>query len=259
MASEHDHQQCIEGVSFKCMHSKEAIQMLLSHAPLRYSIKELSQLTGFHRNTIRPAVKELTDKEVISNFGTSQYFSQSISEHFRNLAKSIYSIDDGLSEDTKQSILRTFGRNLVQENLKKVISEEYMQHFNHSILTEALLHLKMSYPFADVTNTPDGSGQDNIRVNVKFELLREYDTGNELDLKISPCLCQGETNQRYMCEMVAGAIEGGILSACQSEPKEVVHNGSGINGNGQYCQYYIKVDKEMNDPHIKAAEELDLI
>jgi len=233
--------------------------MLLSHAPLRYSIKELSDLTGFHRNTIRPAVKELGGKNLIANFGNSQYYSSTISEHFRLLGKSLYELDLGFDEQTKLAMLRQFGKNLVQNNLDQVIDENYATHFNHSKIAEALLHLKLSYPFADVTSK-DTTGKNEISIDISFEVdTNRYDSDKEMDLHIYPCLCQGDSGQSYLCEMVAGALEGGIISACRAEPMEVVHLGPSQDEEGKFCRYYIRVAEGLNDPDIRAAEEYDLI
>jgi len=242
------------------MHSGEVIQMLLSHAPLRYSIKELSDLTGFHRNTIRPAVKELTEKDELSNFGNSQYYSNTISEHYRILGRSLYDLDLGFDDNTKLNVLRQFGRNLVVKNLNRVINEEYTDHFNHTTIGEALLHLKLSYPFADVTSTISNENTSDMKIDVTFEVeTNHYETDKEMDLHIYPCLCRGDTSQSFLCEMVAGALEGGIISACQAEPLEVLHLGNAEDELGKYCRFYIRVAEGFNDPDIKAAEEYNLI
>lgn len=268
MSSDKDSCKARTGISFKCMHSSEAIQMLLSHAPLRFSIKEISGMIDFHRNTVRPAVRDLLNRDQIHQFGKSSYYGKTVSEHYRDIARSIYNAPiRGMTESMKKDLLRATGRNLVMQNLAGIVDENYTEQFDHDNLVEAMLHLKMSYPFTDmeiITETKEtrrGTKEvEVVRPDLTFHVNPDkYESDDEVDLTISPCLCMGEEKLSYVCEMVTGALEGGISSACNAEVRAVEHLHCSDQSNDDEensCTYYIhaSLTPEEQQLSIKAKE-----
>lgn len=236
------------------MHSKEAVSMLLSHAPHRLSIKEIAGITNYHRNTVRPAIKELLAEQKINSMGDGNntvYYIDSITGHYRRIAKTIYQLDlSHLTDNMKLDIIRGVGYNMVKNSLQEVEIHADQIKDNHNSLIEALIHVKMAYPFTDLKYDSSDSNRGSV---VQSALNFDIPDGNfdqtNFNLNISPCLCGGDSESYYACEMVAGALEGAIEGACgvNAEVKPVDNGVSEVYGN--YCTYNIQ------SPGFKSKEE----
>jgi hypothetical protein len=227
------------------MHSKEAVSMLLSHAPHRLSIKEIAGITNYHRNTVRPAIKELLFENKINSMGDGNntiYYMDSITDHYRRIAQTIYQLElSHLTDKMKLDIIRGVGYNMVNNSLKELEIHADQIKENHDSLIEALIHVKMAYPFTDLKyDTNDSSRGSVVQSALNFEIPDgDFDQTN-FNLNISPCLCGGDSESYYACEMVAGALEGAIEGACgvKAEVKPIDNGLSEVYG--KYCTYNIK-------------------
>jgi hypothetical protein len=229
----------------RCMHSKEAVSMLLSHAPHRLSIKEIAGITNYHRNTVRPAIKELLTEEKIHAMGDGNntiYYIDSITSHYRRIARTIYELElNHLTDKIKLDILRGIGYNMVKDILDELdIHAEQIKN-NHDSLIEALIHVKMAYPFTDLKyETSDSGTGTSVSSALEFDIPDGEFDQTDFNLNVSPCLCAGNKENFYACEMVAGALTGAIEGACGINA-EVQPIGNGTSEEyGDFCTYNIK-------------------
>jgi hypothetical protein len=231
-----------------CCHSSEAILLILSRTPWRLSIKELSDITRFHRNTLRPTLYALKDQNKIQSTGdskSSQYYYGGITDFYRRQAKAIDALD--LPVDQIKAIAKNIGYNLVKNTLEEALEEG--PEFKHDSLYEAVLHIKMAYPFSDIIIGKDGKVKSGTAFTAT-SLSGDFDINkispNDFNLRIHACLCDGNDDDHISCAMVIGALQGAIEGACGTRA-EVKWNGKGKDTKyGIYCQY--RITSEMNIP-----------
>jgi len=250
MTSTDDHGSCKKGKTFRCMHSDEAIKMLLANNPTRYSIKEIATLTNFHRNTTKKAIDRLDELKSIGSGNYTNYYLRSITDHYRIIIDAIAS--STLLSDTTgvERLFEKFGYNMVENNLNEIITKEYTEQFTHDTIVESLLHLKMSYPFVDLEEDEQGE----LKTSVDFHIEELNDAENEVILRINPCLCQGDANENY-CNVVIGALKAGLELACQMYNDEVTHEARSEQG----CLYRLKGLRKAEDELIPISENEQIL
>jgi hypothetical protein len=250
MASSKDekHQCSNEEDKLRCCHSSEAILLILSRTPWRLSIKELSEITRFHRNTLRPTLKELKRENKIKSSGdskSSMYYYGGVVDFYRRQARAIEGLD--LPEDQISEIAKKLGYNLVINTLNEALDQG--PEFRHGSLFEALLHIKMAYPFSDIILSDNGKARSSITFTTAEEKEGKDIDPTDFNLRVHECLCGGNKDDHVSCAMVVGALEGAIEGACGVQA-EVTWNGSGVDSNfGKFCQYRIVSKFTIPDTH----------
>lgn len=226
-----------------CCHSSEALLLLLSRTPWRLSIKELSEITHFHRNTIRPTLKFLKDEGKIKSIGENKnqmYYYGGVIEFYRRMAKSLDELD--LPTETIHKLAEQFSYNLVKETLSDALEDG--PEFTHESLYEALVHIKMAYPFSDIKieryEDDDGNSKTRTIPTTIFTVPHEEDNfdPSDFNLRVHSCLCRGEKDFKTSCNMVIGALKGAIEGSTRVKAK-VEWIQSGNNENGQFCEYRV--------------------
>ncbi|MHA2249725.1 MAG: hypothetical protein ACXAD7_05155 [Candidatus Kariarchaeaceae archaeon] len=220
----------------KCCHSSEAILLILSRTPWRLSIKELSEITRFHRNTIRPTLKKLLDDKNVKIKSTgdsksSLYYYGGVVDFYRRQSKAISDLD--LPENQIKDIAKNIGFNIVKNTLEEALVDG--PEFRHNSLFEALLHIKMAYPFSDIT--VDESGR--ARASTVFTVADQITNPADFNLRIHSCLCGGNQDDHVSCEMVMGALEGAIEGACGVQATVKLHGSGDDEKHGPFCEYQI--------------------
>ncbi len=223
-----------------CCHSKEAIILTLSRTPWRLSIKELSDITHFHRNTLRPTLKKLLEdnKNKIKTTGDTKsghYYYGGITDFYRRQARAIEELD--LPSDQIGKIASDIGYNLVKNTLKEALKNG--PQFRHNSLYEAILHIKMAYPFSDFIWSETGRVQSGtvFRAN---SLDNETEINpHDFNLRIHSCLCNGDKEDHISCSLVIGALKGAIVGTCGVDANVKWNNAGNDPKYGTYCQYQI--------------------
>lgn len=228
----------------KCSHPENAIVMLLSHAPQRLTITEISSLTGYHRNTVRPALKRLVADGKIKFMGKGNhtvYYRESVTDQYHRIAKMILDMDmPELDYIKRTQILRKMGKQMVIDSIQDIMAEKHDPE--KMSVRDSLAHLKMSYPFNDLIHTPDG-----IMSTVEFKIDGAEQLGQfkEIRLQVGPCLCGGNSDNDFACLMVEGALEGGIVATVGYEPHKVEKSGLNGDSNEDYCTFLIQLKQDF--------------
>ena len=209
--------------------------MYLSRNPNRYTIKELATLTAFHRNTTKKAISRMDDILSMGSGNYTSYYMRSMTDHYRTIGKALKLIfeTEGHNNQELRDKLRAFGYALVKSNLEEIIDETYIDQYNHDNLFESLIHLKLSYPFEDLIEITDNDGETHLQSSVRLDFDKR---GNTRLLKVDQCLCRGEVETGYLCEMVAGALQAGLHFACQQFSSRITHIKCHPDG---WCMYEI--------------------
>lgn len=248
-----------------CCHSAESILLLLSKSPWPYTIKEISDLTNLHRNTIRESLRKLRDSGVINSlgvknpsdktkkqYGIDQYFYESTTDHYRSLARSLSNLD--FTNPIKKEIATKIGFQLVKDRLEVIFSKLNLldnfaeSRFTHVNLEHALLHLKMAYPFSDLSLDVENRLILDTKFKIKSIDSSEENQENRFNLKLNPCLCNGQQEYYLACHMVEGALKGIIQSAIGMEA-DIEWDSTGHDSDGQFCAYTISTHGIHSKPN----------
>lgn len=219
------------------MTSDEAIRIFLSRNPVKFTISDIASALGYHRNTTKKAIKRIDDVSFIGSGNYTNYFIKSMMDHYREIGEAVKVAYDSnpLNEPLKFfEHIRAFGYALVKENLEATITDEYVENYNHEKLEDSLIHLKMSYPFENIIEVKQEDGSTEIRSSVKFYLVRDGLPGTTL--RVDPCLCLGNMDEAYLCEMAAGGLQAGLNFACQMFDTKIIHIECDVEGS---CNFQI--------------------
>lgn len=231
-----------------CTHSSETLLLLLSRSLWPLTIKEMAELSGLHRNTIRGTLKGLMgtkikaigvkkEGEKTKNTKIDQYYYSGVNDFYRSIAGAIEKLP--VSQELKTQIAQNLAYNLVNDRLKKALDNE--KHQAHAVPHEALLHIKMAYPFTDV----DVDNHGNMYSKTKF--VRRANKGklkpDDFNLRVHGCLCNNDEALHLPCHMVIGALEGAFEGSIgfKTVVKWVT---SGVDDRaGNYCEYNIRLEE----------------
>ncbi|OLS26168.1 MAG: hypothetical protein HeimC2_16600 [Candidatus Heimdallarchaeota archaeon LC_2] len=232
-----------------CSHSSETLLLLLSRSLWPLTIKEISELSGLHRNTIRGTLKGLMGTKIkaigvkkegenTKNTKIDQYYYSGINDFYRSIAVAIEKLP--ISHDLKGQIAENLAFNLVNDRLKDAFSNRDRE-FSHAYPLEALLHVKIAYPFTDIDRDKDGK----VYAKTKFKLRanKGKKKPDNFNLRLHSCLCDGNKDFHLPCHMVIGALEGAFQGSTGFKTK-VKWVTAGVDDRaGSFCEYNITLEE----------------
>ncbi|MCH8906595.1 MAG: hypothetical protein IH840_05860 [Candidatus Heimdallarchaeota archaeon] len=230
-----------------CCHSSEAVLLLLSQFPQKFSIKEISELTNFHRNTLSSTIKTLVIKGKLRRFSGSEFCYGGVKSHYQRQAESISELT-GIDRETKQKIAEEMAYN----NVRKALADALQNgpEFSHRNLQEAMVHLKMAYPFTDIVMNQNGVSQINTHFRVLPRTGETTITKKDFNLRIHSCLCEGRQDLSTACAMVQGALRGAIEGSIGIKAQVELEDRGVDQELGSYCEYNIKkISRTIETPH----------
>ncbi|MHA2030010.1 MAG: hypothetical protein ACW99Q_11505 [Candidatus Kariarchaeaceae archaeon] len=238
------HDCSIHSDKLHCSHSSETLLLLLSRSLWPLTIKEISELSGLHRNTIRGTLKDLMgtkikaigvkkEGEKTKNTKIDQYYYLGINDFYRSIAGAIDKLP--LNQELKTQMAREMAYNLVHDRLNNALDDD--RHFAHAFPLEALLHVKFAYPFTDLDI--DKEGKFHAKTKFKIRANKGKKKPDNFNLRVHACLCNGLEENNLACHMVVGALEGAFEGSIgfKTNVSWVSH---GVDDRaGSFCEYNI--------------------
>ncbi len=216
-------EKLVDKKSFSCMSSDQAIRIFLNRNPSKFTISEISNNLGYHRNTTKNALERMNDVQSIGSGNYKSYYLKSMMDHYREIgkaAKMAFEINNPNKPQELLEHLRTFGYALIKETFQNSITEEYSNKYNHTKLVDNLIHLKLSYPFEDITIIND---TDSIKISSTVDFFLSNEIKSNSRLRINPCLCNSNKNDNYLCQLVAGSLQAGLNFVCRMFDSKIIH------------------------------------
>jgi len=100
-----------------------------------------------------------------------------------------------INSELKGQIAHQMAYNLVNDRLKDALEED--RHFAHAFPLEALLHIKMTYPFTDID--VDKEGKMFAKTKFKLRANKGKIKPDNFNLRVHACLCDGREDLHLPC------------------------------------------------------------
>ncbi len=180
-----------------CLNTMDKVKIILAKMPLRLSVQELGDISGFHRNTLRNVLNRLTEQQAVkatSDARTRNYFSNDLLGFYQRIAVALPS----------KAVAQKVGYRFVQDILKETIGEKDTTSAQNNP-EEFEEFLSFSFPFFEYQYSPNGT----IVPVTSLEIapVNENDNFTTYTATVSPCLCKGQEHSGKSCAMVQGSLK----------------------------------------------------
>ncbi len=223
-----------------CLKTSDKVKLILTKLPMTLSIQQISDVSGYHRNTVRPALNSLVTQKAVKLTSTNRnrdYYSNNLADFYRKIAAALPSA----------AVAQKTGYNFVYSLLKKNISQTKTK-IARADFKEFQEIINLAYPFIDFSYQQDGSILPISKITItNGDKNKRFLTFHAI---VEPCLCNGEDTSGKSCAMVQGSLQA--TTDFIFEGNSIVRR---LNNTGRACTYSIKIPVSTQQNSLKKAEE----
>lgn len=227
-----------------CMSNAEKVKLILNKLPMTLSVQEIGDISGYHRNTVRNILSDLSQKKQVYQTGTHRtrnFYVNRINQFYRKMAKAL----------PNKAVALKLGYEFVHGLLEETISPKNV-HWAKKDINEFQELLTLAFPFIEYQYNEDGTIQPITKISLTKKDATPFTT---FETKVSPCLCNGEDETGKTCSMVVGTLKATTDFVYKSN--SIVRWKKHTQETYPTCHFTIKIP-DQNDNEINRSQKINL-